>query len=76
MLGPLLFLIFINDISSVVSNSTVKLFADDITIYKEIVSPGDIDLLQLDLSRVVQWCKTWLLRLNPDKCESIVGFPT
>ena len=29
-------------------------------------------MLQLDLSKVVQWGKTWLLRLNPDKCESIV----
>ena len=61
-----------NDISSVVSNSSVKLFADDITIYREIVCPADVDLLQLDLSKVVQWTKTWLLRLNPDKCESIV----
>ena len=64
--------VYINDISSVVSNSSVKLFADDVTIYKEIVCPADVDLLQLDLSNVAQWAKTWLLRLNPDKCESIV----
>ena len=70
--GPLLFLLYVNDISSVVSNSSVNLFADDVTIYKEIVSPADVDLLQLDLSKVVQWAKTWLLCLNPDKCESIV----
>ena len=31
-----------------------------------------MDLLQLDLSKVVQWAKMWLLRLNPDKGESIV----
>ena len=59
VLGPLLFILFINDISLVVSNSTVKLFAD-------------VDLLQCDLSKVVAWAKTWMLRLNPDKCESIV----
>ena len=52
VLGPLLFLLYVNDISSVVSNSSVKLFADDITIYKEIVSPANVDLLQL-LSKVV-----------------------
>ena len=69
VLGPLLFLLCVNDISS---NSTVKLFADDVTIYKEIACPADVHLLQLDLSKVVQWAKTWLLRLNPDKCESIV----
>ena len=72
VLGPLLFLIYINDISSVVSHSKIKLFADDVIIYKEIISPADAVLLQLDLSKVVQWAKKWLLRLNPDKCESIV----
>ena len=72
MLGPLLFLIYINDISSVVSHSKMKLFADDVIIYKEIISPADAVLLQLDLSKVVQWAKKWLLHLNPEKCESIV----
>lgn len=72
MLGRLLFLLYMDDISSVVANSTVKLFADDVTIYEEIVCPADVDLLQLDLSKVVQWAKLWLLRLNPDKCETIV----
>ena len=72
VLGPLLFLLYINDISSVVSNSTVKLFADDVMIYKEIVCQADADLLQFDLTKVVEWAKMWLLRLNPDKCESIV----
>ena len=50
----------------------MKLFADDVTIYKEIICLADVDLLQLDLSNVVQWARKWLLRLNPDKCESIV----
>ena len=72
VLDPLLFLLYINDISSVVSNSTVKLFADDVTIYKEIVCQADADLLQFDLTKVVEWAKLWLLCLNPDKCESIV----
>ena len=72
VLGPLLFILYINDISSIVSSSTVKLFADDVTVYKEIVCLADVDLLQCDLAKVVAWAKTWLLRLNPDKCESIV----
>ena len=41
-------------------------------IYKEIICPADVDLLQLDLSNVVQWAKLWLLSFNPNKCESIV----
>ena len=66
------FILYINDISSVVSNSRVKLFAVDFTIYKEIVCSADVDLLQCDFTKVVAWAKTWLLHLNPDKYESIV----
>ena len=72
VLGPLLFLLYINDISTVVSHSKVKLFADDVTVYKEISCPNDATLLQLDLSNIAQWAQKWLLRLNPLKCDSIV----
>ena len=72
VLGPLLFLLYINDISTVVSYSKVKLFADDVTVYKEISCPNDATLLQLDLSNIAQWAQKWLLRLNPLKCDSIV----
>ena len=69
MIGQLL---CINDIFSVISHSKVKLFADDVTIYKEISSPDDVKWLQFDLSSIAQWAKKWLLRLNPLKCDSIV----
>ena len=72
VLGPLLFLLYINDISSIVVHSKVRLFADDVTVYKEISSPSDTALLQSDLSCIAQWAKKWLLRLNPMKCDSIV----
>ena len=74
VLGPLLCLLYINDISSVVSHSRVKLFPDDVTIYKVFIRPADVDLLQLDLFKVhvVQWAKNWLLHPNPDKCKSVV----
>ena len=61
-----LYSVYINGISSVVSNSTVKLFAGDVTIYKEIVFSADVDLLQCDLTKVVAWARTWLLHLNPE----------
>jgi len=54
VLGPLLFLLYVNDISTIISHSKVKLFADDVTIYKEISSPDDVKLLQFDLSNIVQ----------------------
>jgi len=46
VLGPLLFLLYIGEIHHIVSNSTVKLFADDIALYKQIVSPSDEILLK------------------------------
>lgn len=48
----------VDDLSSVVSYSTVKLFADDVTIDKEIACATDVALLQHDLSSIVQWAKT------------------
>ena len=58
VLGPLLFLIFINDITENVS-SPIRLFADDCLIYHEIRSPSDCSLLQKDLDTLVKWSKTW-----------------
>ena len=64
ILGPLLFLIYINDITNCVS-STVKLYADDTKIYRQIVDPiKDPQLLQIDLSNLMEWARKWQLRLN------------
>ena len=71
VLGPLLFLLYIDEVNHIVSNSVVKLFADDIALYKEIVSPYDQKLLQEDLTKIYQWSQLWQLNLNPRKCESI-----
>ena len=51
--APLLFLLYINDISTVISHSKIKLFVDNVTIYKEISSPDNVKLLQLDLSNLI-----------------------
>ena len=72
VLGPLLFLIYIDDLHSVVKNSTVKLYADDVTIYKEIKSETDCILLQEDLDRICDWANKWQLRLNASKCEAFL----
>ena len=71
ILGPLLFLIYINDITNCVS-STVKLYADDTKICRQIVDPNkDPQLLQMDLSNLMEWARKWRLRFNADKCESM-----
>jgi len=52
VLGPLLFLLYIDDIHESISHSAVLMFADDIAIYKEIESQSDQHMLQADLMHV------------------------
>ena len=68
VLGPLLFLVFINDLPSSVS-STTRLFADDCLMYRKVKTSDDQAILQNDLIRLQQWEDKWLMQFNPDKCE-------
>ena len=71
VLGPLLFLIFINDLPDCVSSSTVRLFADDTILYRRITSPADSERLQKDLDALQNWESKWLMRFNASKCQAI-----
>ena len=68
VLGPVLFLIFINDLLVGIS-SLGKLFADDSKIYRKIKSQEDRNILQEDLNKLQEWSRTWLLQFNEDKCK-------
>ena len=70
VLGPLLFLIYINDLPLKVS-STTRLFADDSLLYRRIRSSEDDRLLQEDLDKLQVWEKEWQMSFNPTKCEVI-----
>ena len=70
VLGPLLFNIFINDMPNVVSEGTsIRLFADDCLVYREICTPEDQQILQNDLHSLQKWTETWGMRFNPGKCN-------
>ena len=58
VLGPLFFLVYINDISKGLSKGTkIRLFADDSLLYRTIESPSDTAILQKDLDTLQLWEK-------------------
>jgi hypothetical protein len=59
VLGPILFILFINDLPDAVLG-TVKLFADDTKAFSRIESVQDSERLQEDLKRLCEWSKEWL----------------
>ena len=75
VLGPLLFLMFVDDMSKVVKHSTLRLFADDSRLLKSIDGPSDNTLLQEDLSSVIKWSVANNMKLHQDKFELICHEP-
>jgi hypothetical protein len=70
VIGPLLFVIFINDLPDIVE-STVYLFADDMKIFNIIQGEEDMKTLQRDLDKLTEWSQTWMLRFHPEKCKQM-----
>ena len=71
VLGPTLFLAFINDLVRAAKHSQVRLFADDCVLYREVKNQEDCELLQADLENLEKWEEKWSMSFNPDKCNSI-----
>ena len=65
--GPLIFLIYINDITEYISSS-FRLFADDCLLYGIITTEEDCMQLQYDLNQLSTWALKWQLRFNVAKC--------
>ena len=59
VLGPILFLCFTYDLPSTVLHSEISMYADDSKLFRPIKSVEDVNLLQEDLNRIVNWAKTW-----------------
>ena len=69
VLGPFLFIVYINDLPEIVS-SDLYMFADDTKLYRTITSELDCDILQQDLNNVMDWGRKWLTNFNLHKCKS------
>jgi len=70
VLGPLLFLAYVNDIwKNIVS--TIRLFADDCVTYRKIINNYDIEKLQKDLERLRERAAENAMKINPCKCKAV-----
>ena len=70
VLGPILFLIFINDLLDNIKSS-VRLFVDDCVLYRSIHSLQDCLILQEDLDSLGLWEADWQMKFNVAKCHSM-----
>ena len=70
VLGPLLFIIFINDIESNIV-STLSKFADDCKITSKVTNDDDTECVQEDVESLGEWSDKWQLIFHPDKCKTL-----
>ena len=73
-MGPLLFLIYIDDVSSLElsEGSVLNLYADDMLLYKSAKCSDDYQQLQFDIDKISAWVDHNLLSLNPVKCKTVL----
>ena len=69
VLGPLLFILFINDMEQVVTSSRVSFFADDTSVSKQISGLEHCQLLQNDLYKILDWSRRNNMKLHEQKFE-------
>jgi hypothetical protein len=69
VLGPILFLIYINDLPQYIKNSQISLFADGSIIYRPIHTLTDCLKLHEDFEAAIQWEQDWLMAFHPDECN-------
>jgi ribonuclease P/MRP protein subunit RPP40 len=74
VLGPLLFMIYINDIDNGIASKILK-FADDTKLFRQVGTAEDTANLKNDLDKLVGWSKEWLMLFNVEKYKVMhIGF--
>ena len=68
VLGPVLFLLYINDITNQIQYN-IRLFAVDSIVYREIRSPADHHILQPDIQMLTDWSNKWQMNFNTSTCH-------
>ena len=70
--GPHLFLLYINDIVTEI-RSNIRLFTDDTSLYIIVENPdAAAEILNTDLNKISKWAKSWLVKFDPNKNESLI----
>ena len=73
VLGPLLFLVFINDIVYVIKHCKIRIFADDTCLFITVDNHEEAaQLLNEDLKSIEAWSKKWLVKFSAPKTESMI----
>ena len=71
LLGPLFYIIFINDVFAVIREAKALVYADDTKLFMTIQGPFDSTILQDNVNAVSEWSSFWELSLNPSKCSYV-----
>ena len=69
VLGPLMFLLYVNDMGDVLKHLDLVLYADDSKIFKSVVNDNDFNDMTSDISNFEKWVSDWQLKVNSEKCE-------
>lgn len=70
VLGPILFVLFINDLPDGITNN-VRLFADDTKLSGPALTKDDCRKIQDDIDKLQQWAKKWQMMFHPKKCKVV-----
>ena len=73
VLGPLLFLVFIDDIVHIIQNCQIRLFADDTCLFITVDNRAEAaEMINLDLANIEDWSREWLVNFSAPKTKSLI----